>query len=229
MDPTMTPTVVDFPLRGVWMAPNTPAKQIPSHGTDGHGQRYAYDFVGVDPQASGRRFYRSNPLRYLLFGVPLADCYGWGQPIFSATAGMVVYAVDGWPERNPVHPLRDLAIMLKNGWTFDAKGATDLRPLTGNAVIVESSEGYAVYAHAQKGSVRVAVGDRVVPGQLLAHVGHSGNSTATHLHFHLMDREDARVAQGIPCCFRAYEVLQEGVWRPVQNGIPGPTEIIRKL
>jgi hypothetical protein len=227
METMGTATVVDFPLRGVWIAPNTPARRIPSHGTDALGQRYAYDFVGVDPQASGRRFYRSSPLRYLLLGAPLQDCYGWGRPIFSATAGTVVQAVDGWPERNPVHPARDLAIMLKNGWTFDTQGATDLRPLTGNSVIVESNEGYAVYVHAQTGSVRVAAGDRVVPGQHLANVGHSGNSTAPHLHFHLMDAEDPRRAQGIPCCFRTYEVWREGGWQPVRNGVPGHTEIIR--
>lgn len=96
-------------------------------------------------------------------GAPLQACYGWGRPIFSATAGTVVQAVDGWPERNPVHPARDLAIMLKNAWTFDVQGAADLRPLTGNSVIVESSEGVAVYVHAQTGSVRVSAGDRVVP------------------------------------------------------------------
>jgi hypothetical protein len=230
----VTPVVVDFPLRGVWIAPNTPGRRVPSHGTDALGVRYAYDFVGVGlqgsgPQGSGMRFYRASVLRYLLLGVPLQDCYGWGQPIFAATAGSVVQAVDGWPERNPVHPARDVAIMLKHGWTFDTQGATDFRPLTGNSVIVESSEGFVVYAHAQTGSVKVAAGDQVAPGQHLANVGHSGNSTAPHLHFHLMDREDPRRAQGIPCCFRGYEVWREGAWRPVENGIPGHRERIRRM
>ena len=40
--------VLEFPLRGEWMAPNTPGKKIPSHGTDQLGQRYAYDFWQVD-------------------------------------------------------------------------------------------------------------------------------------------------------------------------------------
>ena len=36
----------------------------------------------------------------------------------------------------------------------------------------------------------VAPGERVVAGQRLAQVGHSGNSTAPHLHFQLMDGPD---------------------------------------
>jgi hypothetical protein len=224
-----TPIVVDFPLRGEWIAPNTPGKRVPSHGTDLLGQRYAYDFVGIDPETSGLRFYRPSPLRYLVFGVRLQDCYGWGRPIFSATAGTVVQAEDGWPERNPVHLARDLAILLKHAMTFNLERTKDLRPLTGNSIIIETSDGYAVYVHAQTGSIKVSPGDKVTPGQPLANVGHSGNSTAPHLHFHLMDHPDPRKAQGIPCCFRDYEVYQEGAWRPVQNGIPKDTDRIRKL
>lgn len=220
---------VDFPLRGEWIAPNTPAKRVPSHGTDQFGQRYAYDFVGLGPDPHDNRFYRASPLRYLVRGVRLQDCYGWGRPIFSATAGTVVEAEDGWPERDPVHPARDLAIMVKHGLKFELKQIQDLRPLTGNFVIVESGEIYAVYAHAQTGSVRVSPGDKVVPGQQLANVGHSGNSTAPHLHFHLMDHPDPRKAQGVPCCFREYEVLRYEEWVTVRNGIPKDTERIRKL
>ncbi len=224
------PVVVDFPLRGEWVAPNTPGTKIPSHGTDMLGQRYAYDFVGVAPGGRGLRYYRPSPLRYLLLGAQLQDYYGWGRPIFSATEGVVVQAEDGWPERNPVHLLRDLANLYRNVRRFraDKSRTADLRQLTGNYVIVESNEGYVLYAHAQTGSVRVSPGDRVLPGQELARVGHSGNSTAPHLHFHLMDRLDPWEAQGIPCCFREYEVFQDGGWRLVQNGIPKANERLRK-
>lgn len=225
----ITPVPVDFPLRGEWVTPNTPGKKIPSHGTDLLGQRYAYDFVRLGPGPTGTRFYQPSPLRYLMLGVQLQACFGWGQPIFSATSGVVVQLADGWPERNPVHIVRDMAVLLKNAWTFDLHSASDLRSLSGNHIIVESQEGYVVYAHAQMGSLKVALGDKVTPGQLLGKVGHSGNSTAPHLHFHLMDHQDPRKAQGIPCCFRDYEIWHEGAWRLVQNGIPGDTDRIRKL
>lgn len=192
------------------------------------GQRYAYDFVGVDLQSGGTRFYRINPLHYLTLGVRLPDCYGWGRPIYSASAGIVVRAEDGWPERNPVHLVRDLAVLFKNAWTFDAKRSTELWQLAGNHVLIETSDGYTLYAHAQTGSIRVSPGAIVGVGEHLANVGHSGNSTAPHLHFHLMDQQDPFRAQGILCCFREYEVYQQGVWRLVQNGIPKAADRIRK-
>lgn len=223
-----TPIVVDFPLRGEWIAPNTPGTKIPSHGTNLLGERYAYDFVGIDSKASGMRFYRPSPIRYLIFGVPLQDCIGWGRPIFSATDGIVVQAEDGWPERNPVHVVRDFAVMVKNARTFAANRTADLRQLSGNYILVESSDGYVLYAHAQTGSIKVRPGEIVVSGQELAKVGHSGNSTAPHLHFHLMDHHDPWKAQGLLCCFRDYEVFRDGAWYLVQNGIPKSTDRIRK-
>ena len=225
----VTPVVVDFPLRGEWVAPNTPGKKVPSHGTDMLGQRYAYDFVRLGPGPKGMRFYQPSPLHYLVLGVRLQDCFGWGQPIFSSTSGVVIQTEDGWPERNPVHVVRDLAILFKHARTFDINSASDLRPLSGNYIIVEAQDGYVVYAHAQTGSLKVSPGDRVTSGQLLANVGHSGNSTAPHLHFHIMDHQDPRKAQGIPCCFRDYEVFHAGDWRLVQKGIPRDTDRIRNL
>lgn len=235
MHPSETaPVVVEFPLRGEWVAPNTPGTRIPSHGTDVLGQKYAFDFVGVEPGARELRYYRVSPLRYLLLGAQLHEYYGWGRPIYAATEGVVVQAEDGMPERNPVHLLRDMAMVYSNTRRFRRQKSRDerssnLRYLTGNHIIVESNKGYFLYAHAQTGSIRVAPGDRVVPGQELAKVGHSGNSTAPHLHFHLMDSADPWEAQGILCCFREYEVFQDGEWRLVQNGIPKADERIRKI
>ncbi len=224
----LTPIVVDFPLRGEWTTPNTPGTRIPSHGTDLLGERYAFDFVGIDPKSRSMRFYRPSLLHYLAFGVRLQDCFGWGQPIFSATDGVVIQAEDGCPERNPVQVIRDVALSIKNARTIQLKQAIDFRSLSGNFIIIETDHGYAVYAHAQTGSIIVFPGDKVTPGQRLANVGHSGNSTAPHLHFQMMDHPDPWKAQGIPCCFREYEVFQDGVWHLVQNGIPKATDRIRK-
>src|SRR6516165_10475365 len=71
------PVIIGFPLRGEWMAPNTPGSKIPSHGTDQLGERYAFDFLQVDWARTGKPFYHTSFLRYLLFGVPLNKCYGW--------------------------------------------------------------------------------------------------------------------------------------------------------
>ena len=52
MHPELTdPVVVDFPLRGEgWVAVNSPADRVPSHGTDQLGQRFAFDLLRVDPR-----------------------------------------------------------------------------------------------------------------------------------------------------------------------------------
>lgn len=224
-----TPVNVDFPLRGEWIAPNTPGSKIPSHGTDALGQTYAFDFVGVEPGTTKTSFYKTSSLHYFIRGVRLSECYGWGQPIYAASAGSVVKVSDGTPERDPVHLARDLFIMFKNARDFNAKNMPDLKALTGNHIIIESADGYVLYAHAQQGSLRVTKGEKITPGQHIANVGHSGNSTAPHLHFQLMDNLDPWVAKGIPCCFREYEVLKDGNWQKVENGIPKAEERIRKM
>jgi murein DD-endopeptidase MepM/ murein hydrolase activator NlpD len=224
-----TPVIVDFPLRGEWIAPNTPGTRIPSHGTDQLGQTYAFDFLGVEPNGTGKQFYPVSLIHYILLGVPLNKCYGWGRPIYAATAGTVVQAQDGIPERDPVHLVRDLFHMFKNARDFNSRQIPDLRVLTGNSILVESSDGYVLYAHAQNGSIRVSPGEKIVPGLHLANVGHSGNSTAPHLHFQLMDQLDPWKAKGIPCCFREYEVFKKGAWHPVQNGIPTADDRIRRV
>jgi murein DD-endopeptidase MepM/ murein hydrolase activator NlpD len=173
-------------------------------------------------------FFRPGWVQYLIFGVRLQDFFGWGQPIFSAAAGTVVQAQDGWPERNPVHPVRDFLIRVRNARAFTSNQTKNYRILSGNFVIVETSDGYAVYAHAQTGSIAVSLGEEVTAGQRLANVGHSGNSTAPHLHFQMMDHPDPWQARGLPCSFREYEVFQDGAWHLVQDGIPGSKDRIRK-
>jgi hypothetical protein len=57
----------------------------------------------------------------------------------------------------------------------------------GNFVVLHvGPEAYALYAHLQPGTVQVRAGQRVKRGQSLGLLGNSGNSSAPHLHFHLM-------------------------------------------
>ena len=79
------------------------------------------------------------------------------------------------------------------------------------------------------GSVAVAVGQQVRAGDVLGRVGHTGNSTAPHLHFQLMDGPDPLTARGVPCAFRTYEVWREGAWQRVASSIPTSTERIRSV
>ncbi len=222
-----TAFIVDFPLRGEWLAPSTPGKIIPSHGTDQLGQTYAFDFVQIDWSKKGMTFYDASPLRYLILGVPLRKCFGWGKEIYAPCAGKIINAEDGVKERQTVHLVPDLAVVLKNAFTFNP-AKTGLNPVTGNHVIMECDNGaFALFAHMQNGSVAVKTGQIVARGQLLGRVGHSGNSTAPHLHFQLMDRVDPLTAKGIPCAFGEYEIFQDGQWQVIHKGVPSNKDRIR--
>ena len=224
-----SPIVVDFPLQGEWAAYHTPAERVPSHGTDQLAQRYAYDFLRIERDRKGWKFCRASMQRYRILGVPLQNCYGWAAPIHAPFGGAIVAARDGWPERSPVHFLRDLAVVLINGLTFDPRRAGGLVQVLGNHIVLQmpGREVYALIAHARTGSVRVREGDEVQLGQQLAEVGHSGNSTAPHLHFHLMDGPDVLTARGLPCSFRKYEALRDGAWETLNEGMPGKREFVR--
>jgi len=221
--------VVEFPLRGEWQVPTTPGKSIPSHGTDQLGQRYAFDFVQVNWARKDKSFADSTMFRYLTVGVPLEKCYGYGREIYAPLGGRIIQAEDGVPERARLHLVRDLLLVLKSALTYNPH-KTSLKTLLGNNVIMQCDDNvFAMFAHFKTGSVRVKVGEQVERGALLGEVGHSGNSTAPHLHFQLMDSGDLLVAKGLPCVFAEYEVYKEGKWEPRSNAVPTDQERVRFL
>lgn len=61
----------------------------------------------------------------------------------------------------------------------------------GNVVLLRHRDGYiTAYGHLKQGSIKVAEGDRVGPGQILGQVGLSGVSEYPHLHFEVrLNRE----------------------------------------
>jgi murein DD-endopeptidase MepM/ murein hydrolase activator NlpD len=219
--------VVRFPLRGEWVAVGTPAHRIPSHGTDMLGQRYAFDFVRPDHRR-GLRLHPAGALRASLFGERTRDYCGWGQPVHAAFDGAVVAAVDRVPERGRVHMVGELAHTIRTTVGFDpAQDGVD--SVAGNHVVVQGADACAVFAHLAPGTVSVTTGQRVRAGEVIGRVGHTGNSTAPHLHFHLMDSADPLQAKGIPCAFEEYLVRRDGGWERVERGIPGRYERIRSV
>jgi murein DD-endopeptidase MepM/ murein hydrolase activator NlpD len=215
---------VDFPLRGEWVAVTSPADRIPSHGTDQLAQRFAYDFIRTD-RRTGMHVHPGSGWRTNLVGGRTRECYAWGQPIHMPFDGEVVEASDGYPERQWVLPIREVAIVLKNAFTFNP--SRGLRPLVGNHVIARSGDLFAAFAHLTTGSVAVERGETVRAGDVIGRVGHTGNSTAPHLHFQLMDGPDPLTARAIPCAFRELEIERDGTWEPARDVVPGRTDRIR--
>jgi len=215
---------VDFPLRGEWVAIISPGDRVPSHGTDMLAQRFAYDFIRVD-RRKGWHVHPSGSLRSNLIGFPVRECYGWGQPVHMPFAGEIVDARDGYPERSRVVPIREIGVVLKNALTFDPKRG--LLPVVGNHVIARSGEVFAAFAHLTPGSVAVTPGQVVGAGEVIGRVGHTGNSTAPHLHFQLMDGPDPVTAKGVPCVFTELEVERTDGWERVSDVVPRRQDRIR--
>ena len=193
----------------------------------GIGRTLAYDLVRTDHRP-GLHLHPAGTLRWLLIGGRTRDCYGWGQPVHAALDGVIVQAVDGVAERQWLHVVRESWVALKTTVSFARRGLDPIR-LAGNHVVMATGGMYALYAHLALGSVVVTRGQQVRAGEVLGRVGHSGNSTAPHLHFHLMDSADPLQARGIPCAFSAYLVERDGQWQRVERGIPHRRERIRSI
>ena len=69
----------------------------------------------------------------------------------------------------------------------------------GNHIVENIGGGVcAFYAHLQKGSLLVKPGDKVKKGDKIAKLGNTGNSNASHMHFHLMNGPSVLGSDGLP-------------------------------
>ncbi len=180
--------VVAPPLRGKdWVAGGGCCATISSHrgavlAIDGKSyvaERFAIDFVQVNDK--GRIFDGPND--------QLSSYPYFGVNIHAVAGGEVVATQDGLPEEVP---------------GANPPGAT-LENAGGNYVIVDIGDGhYAFYAHMQPGSLKVKQGDKVKAGDVLGLLGNSGNSSAPHLHFHIMDALHPLKANGLPYRFTTF-------------------------
>jgi hypothetical protein len=179
---TQLARVIQPPLRGPrWMATNGCCNRITPHrgviqavnGVLRVPERFAIDWIQLDPT---NRAFQGDKSK-------LSNWAYYGSPIYSVADGTVVNLYDGAAEQVPGQKI--------TGLSPDSFG--------GNMVVVDIGGGaYAFYAHMQRGSLKVKLGDRVKAGQVLGLLGNTGNSTAPHLHFHLMDGPSPLDANGIP-------------------------------
>jgi Peptidase family M23 len=220
------PVVLSLPFTGSWLALNTPARRVPSHGTHFLGQTFAIDFVAVN---SKRRTATVRDWRTVLAVEPADRFLGFGQPILAPADGSVVSVHDGEPDHVARRsPLTLLAYAVTQG----PRLRSGLNAIVGNHVILALNEDgpFVVLAHLREGSLQVGIGDRVNSRQPIATCGNSGNSTQPHVHVQVMDSTDQLAARGLPMAFRDYVAWPRGgTERHVSQGIPGHRERVAAM
>ncbi|MFB6977857.1 M23 family metallopeptidase [Streptomyces scopuliridis] len=209
---------VSLPFTGLWRTENSPARRVPSHGTDLFGGRYAIDFTAVDERhrsAAGRSW------RTFLATEPPEIFYGFGRPILAPAEGVVAAVHDGEPDHEA---RRSQPALASYALSQGARLRRGVGAVAGNHVIISMTGGgvHLALAHFRKGTLRVSVGQRVVRGQHLADCGNSGNSTQPHLHMQAMDSIDLSAARGLPMLFRHYRewVSGPGTHRLAHRAVP---------
>lgn len=186
-----------YPFSGRWLARNSPARRVPSHGTHLMGTTYAIDFIPVDEHG------RSAPWtwRAALATEAPETFVGFGAPILAPCPGRVVIAHDGEPDHQARRSqLTLLSYMLGQA----ARVRSGPTAVAGNHVVTATDERgpYILLAHLQRGSVTVTVGDEVPEGAVVGACGNSGNSTQPHLHIQATDSTNWDQARGLPIAFR---------------------------
>lgn len=118
--------------------------------------QYAWDFVIRD----------FDHHTYGREGLALEDYYCYNKAVLAPSDGVVEEIVDGISD----NPIGD--INLESNW--------------GNSIVIKHSEGfYSQISHLKPYSFKVAKGEWVKAGQMIAACGNSGRSPEPHLHFQL--------------------------------------------
>ncbi len=205
------PIEVDAPVTGRWVAVNSPADKVPSHGLHAYGQTYAIDLVH-EPTEGSRPEFGAGPA----FRLP-EDFPAFGRPVLAPADGTVVRARGGERDHRSRSSWPSLLYLFAEGSLRELTGPGRV---LGNHLVLDLGGVYAVLAHLRRGSLRVAKGQRVAAGEQVAECGNSGNSTEPHLHFQLMDHPSVLFAAGLPFRLARYKVDgRAGAGVPV-NGRP---------
>jgi hypothetical protein len=146
---------------------------LPLNGRFALAQRFAIDWEQVDEQNRLVKGDLSKVENYTIFG----------KDVIAVADGTVVDTRNDLREQPPGKLPDNLPIDQADG----------------NFVVLDIGNGaFALYAHMQPGSVKVARGAKVKPGDVLGRVGNTGNTSAPHLHFHVMDGPSPLLSNGLP-------------------------------
>ena len=146
-----------LPFEGWWLSEVSPARRVPSHGTDLFGTTYALDFLVVDDDG---RTAPARSLRTVFAAEPPELFYAFGRPLYSPVAGTVVSVHDGEPDHEA---RRSILTLIPYGLSQPRRIRRGLTVILGNHVIIQVAESpyYVGLVHLQRGSVQASAGDRV--------------------------------------------------------------------
>ncbi len=188
--PEANAVVMGPPLKGTkWVAADgccTSERHVravlPINGKLVISQRFAIDWEKLNDED---RIFVGDPQ-----DVTSYFCYG--EEILAVGEGRVVIAVDKYDDQIP----------------GQLPPGIPLEEADGNFVVIDLGGGnFAFYAHMIKGSVAVEAGDFVTRGQVIGLVGNTGNTTAPHLHFHMMSGPSTFGSNGIPYMIYEYDLI----------------------
>ncbi len=137
---------------------------------------------------------------------------GYGKQLIAAADGTVIGVIDRYEDQIPNDPKGDDLAFYPGG----------------NTAVIDIGNGYyAFYAHMKPGSVKVKEGQKVKRGDVIGDLGSSGNSSAPHLHFHVMDGPSILGSQGVPYVFDSFTVNgaannEEKAEKAIENGGAAP-------
>lgn len=183
------PLVIASPIRGTnWIAANgccgigLPHRTSlsPYNGKLTNSQRFAIDWMRLNDAGefvSGDKTKNESYIDY-------------DSAVYAVADGTVSSTLDSVDAGTPgILPANDPVLGPK----------LTVQNVDGNHIIQDLGGGiWAMYAHLVRGSLLVKPGDKVHKGQLIAKLGNTGNSSAPHLHFQLMNDPSLMQADGIP-------------------------------
>ena len=215
--------LLSLPFTGRWLVQNSPARRVPSHGTNLFATAYAIDFVGVDERRGTAAI---SDWRAWLSTEPPERYFSFGRPLLAPGDGVIAAVHDGEVD----HEGRRSQLALVGYLMGQAQRArAGLAGLAGNYVVIELASGaFVALTHLRQGSQRVGPGDRVALGQHVADCGNSGNSTQPHVHVQAMDGVDAARAQALPVAFGPFRQWRRGQTSSevIASGLPAEGSVV---
>jgi hypothetical protein len=192
-----------------WLASDGPGNSSDNHhrrgifvigGRVSISRRYAIDWM----RSRTRATFSGDP-------GDVRSYYAYDQPVFAVADGKVISTRDDIPNNVPGH-----------GTGFRSAVPITLDTVQGNNVTLDLGNGqYAYYMHLRPGSLRVKLGDRVRRGQMLAHVGASGDAREPHLHLEITNSPEPLAGEGIPYVIGHYRIQSsDGAYKTDNTALP---------